>query len=336
MSQSDFGNLSSPLNGPDFFDNKLEPWRDAVHSNHSGSSRPSYAAAGLAWLDTTTNPWSIKWFTGSADIVMGKLNTSLNIFVPANGTLNNVTATTNPTVSNDGTQGYAIGSIWINTTTGAQYFATGVGTGAAVWVRVFDLGQTLANANLAAMAANTVKANATAGSATPTDVALTASTVLGRDSSGNIVALATSQLPGTATNDSANTGKIGEYLEAELAFGSATSLVSNTAKTVISLALTAGDWDVSGLAQFTSGGTTTSTLMEAAISLSANSVTAAGKNGSARLNSTGLGTNPGHWMPVGACRVSLSAPATVYLCANSTFATSTMSAYGHITARRRR
>jgi hypothetical protein len=176
MSQFDFGNLSSPLDGADFFDNKLEPWRTALHSTHSGSSRPSYAIGGMMWLDTTTNPWKVKWFTGSADVVMGTINTSLNTFTSANGALANLVATTNPTVSNDGTQGYAIGSKWVNTTTGAEYRATSVATGAAVWVRVFDSAQTLALSQIAAQSNLTVLANIAGSSASP--VASTLSAIL--------------------------------------------------------------------------------------------------------------------------------------------------------------
>ena len=45
----------------------------------------------------------------------------------------NITATTDPTVSNDGTQGYVVGSIWINTSLNRVWECVGNNTGAAAW-----------------------------------------------------------------------------------------------------------------------------------------------------------------------------------------------------------
>ena len=79
MSQYDFGNLESPLNGTTFFNTHLEPWRDAVHSNHAGDSRPSYASASMTWVNTTANPHILNYFDGTDDIPLWSINTSTNI-----------------------------------------------------------------------------------------------------------------------------------------------------------------------------------------------------------------------------------------------------------------
>jgi hypothetical protein len=53
---------------------------------------------------------------------------------PANLALtNNFAATVDPTVSNDGTQGYTPGSVWINTVDGRSFLMQSNATGAAVW-----------------------------------------------------------------------------------------------------------------------------------------------------------------------------------------------------------
>lgn len=46
--------------------------------------------------------------------------------------LSNISATTDPTVNNDQTQDYGVGSVWINTATGVEWRALSVATGAAV------------------------------------------------------------------------------------------------------------------------------------------------------------------------------------------------------------
>lgn len=106
MSQYDFGDLESPLSGTAFFNTHLEPWRDALHSMHKGSSRPSYAVAGMIWVDDTTSPWLLKMFNGTAnDITLGSIDPSNFWFQPtgtsvwggsAGGTANAITLT--PTI----------------------------------------------------------------------------------------------------------------------------------------------------------------------------------------------------------------------------------------------
>jgi hypothetical protein len=48
--------------------------------------------------------------------------------------LSNLSATTDPTVSNDNTMDYAPGSAWLNTNTGVEWECLSSATGAAVWV----------------------------------------------------------------------------------------------------------------------------------------------------------------------------------------------------------
>lgn len=137
MSQFDFGNLSSPLSGANFIDNNLEPWRDALHSCHSGATRPSYAVNGLLWLDNSNSSlWILKMFQGSTDIVLGSLDPVTNKFTTSTQVLNNITANRNPIVTDDSSKGYTGGSVWINTTTTEVFMAVSVGIGAASWLLI--------------------------------------------------------------------------------------------------------------------------------------------------------------------------------------------------------
>lgn len=67
------------------------------------------------------------------NVTQAKAN--LNLTGLANA-LSNMTATTDPTVSSDNTQGYSIGSTWFNTMTSALFIASNVSTGAAVWLQI--------------------------------------------------------------------------------------------------------------------------------------------------------------------------------------------------------
>jgi hypothetical protein len=146
------------------------------------------------------------------------------------------------------------------------------------------------------------------------------------------------QIPGVATNTDAAAGDVGEEKIASLAIASATALASGTAKTVVSLTLTPGDWDISGWVGFDLGGTTVATNLRAGISTVTNTMAS---NDSGRLSILGVKTPGGgessaSLLPIPASRVLISANTTYYLVAQATWTTSTISAWGSIRARRMR
>lgn len=144
------------------------------------------------------------------------------------------------------------------------------------------------------------------------------------------------QLHGSATNDSASAGNIGEYVEASVVGGSAVALTGGTPKTVTSISLTAGDWDVDGTVWYTGAASTTVTLMASAINTTTNALPTAGKTDSDRFvfaNTTPFATQD-IAQHVGTTRISISTTTTVYMVGDVNFGVSTCSAYGHIRARR--
>jgi hypothetical protein len=134
---------------------------------------------------------------------------------------------------------------------------------------------------------------------------------------------------GTNANDNAAAGDYGEYIESEVLSGSAVSLSTGAAKTVTSISLTAGDWDVEGNVVFSPAGTLSFA------STGSNTTTDAlptlpNKGGYA---ANGGSTTGGHTLAFGRRRYSLSGTTTIYLIAFGTF-TSTCTAYGAISGRR--
>lgn len=148
----------------------------------------------------------------------------------------------------------------------------------------------------------------------------------------------TGQIPGTATNNNATAGNMGEYVESIVAAGSAISLTSGTASNITSVSLTAGDWDVSGIVVFTGNALTQVSNLFAAISTTSapGGFPVAGlttRNGTFLNSATPYATTDPSVL-VGPVRLSLNGPATVYLIGFSGFAVSTTAAYGQIRARR--
>jgi len=104
----------------------------AVWTSTAGSvtiisaSTPTTASAGDLWYNSSTDITYL--WNGSAWIDISA----------AGGRLvkSNYGSAGDPTVNDDNTAGYSIGSLWVNIVSGSAYIATGVSTGAAIWERI--------------------------------------------------------------------------------------------------------------------------------------------------------------------------------------------------------
>jgi hypothetical protein len=148
---------------------------------------------------------------------------------------------------------------------------------------------------------------------------------------------AAGQLPGTATNDNACAGCVGEVIQSTVLFGAAIGLTNNTATDITTINLTPGDWDVWGTLGWTGGATTTVTFFQGAITTTANNL--------GNITQSLLTVAPGGITqfglaqiayPLSAQRAALAASTTYHLVSLCQFAVSTCSGFGTIIARRRR
>ena len=88
MSQFDFGNIDPNSKSGTQLASDLNSWRDALHSGHIGASRPSYAQAGMFWIDNSADPlWVLNLYDGANDIVwdvMHRTDIQKYLVVPVN------------------------------------------------------------------------------------------------------------------------------------------------------------------------------------------------------------------------------------------------------------
>lgn len=156
---------------------------------------------------------------------------------------------------------------------------------------------------------------------------------------GPAATAAAGQLPGTATNDNASAGNVGEFASLSLAVGSAISVSTNVATAIVALPLTAGDWDVWGQAVVHVQTLTIVTSITAAIITAAGTALPGIVSGAQSQIGLGAGLSGAAGdtgLNVGPARVSLAANGTAFLLGLTTFGTSTAAVYGVIQARRRR
>lgn len=146
------------------------------------------------------------------------------------------------------------------------------------------------------------------------------------------------QYPGTATNDDAAAGYLGEYLSSVIASGAAVSLVSGTSKDITTLTLSSGDWDVWGNVATAPAGTTTQSDIRAWINTVSATDPGPPNNGNYAEIQMAIAAGLRQVLSLSPMRVKVPASSTqiVYLSANVTFAISTLAAYGALIARRAR
>jgi hypothetical protein len=162
---------------------------------------------------------------------------------------------------------------------------------------------------------------------TPTLGAATATSLAFSPTTGGLI--------GTTAADSASAGTVGEYIESVIASGSATSLTTSTSKSITSITLTAGDWDVTGSVSFVGTSTTSYTFIQSSLSTTnnTNDITN-GRAATQDISAVVPGAGTDYILPIQTCRFNVSGSTTVYLIGTATFTASTCTAYGMIRARR--
>ena len=145
---------------------------------------------------------------------------------------------------------------------------------------------------------------------------------------------------GVATNSNAAAGDVGEYVDATLLRSSATGQTSGATTNVVSISLTAGDWDVSAMVNWRTAASTTAFNM----GISTTSATLGGgdtfassnADGNSQVTMTGMSINSSNdfCMTLPPVRVKLASTTTIYLCQSSNGAANKPN--GYLSARRAR
>jgi len=191
----------------------------------------------------------------------------------------------------------------------------------------------VANLNVSQLVGATWIAPGTIGSTTPSTGAFTTLSATGAITPAQVAGIV-----GTTTNNNAQAGSVGEYVESVLAPSSHITLVSGTPTNVTSISLTAGDWDVWGIVIADSDATTTATAVTPWISTtSATLVSINTCLRSAWQQTNALFPNAGYLtVEPPKQRISISATTTVYLSVQVNFGVANMYVSGAIRARRAR
>lgn len=139
---------------------------------------------------------------------------------------------------------------------------------------------------------------------------------------------------GTNTNDDASAGYIGEYISSSVVLASAVTLTnSGQFYDITNITLTAGDWDVTGIVEYTLNGATMTATTSGIGTVSGNSGTGL-TAGDTRVDGLPPTSATDMTYVIPAVRKSISGSTTYYLKAVSGHSAGTPKGYGRISARR--
>lgn len=83
MAQNDFGTIDPATTSGTDLATLLGEFRDAQNTLHSGSTRPTYATAGMLWIqDVSATVKRLNVFDGSDDLEIGTYDTTTNVWTP--------------------------------------------------------------------------------------------------------------------------------------------------------------------------------------------------------------------------------------------------------------
>lgn len=189
--------------------------------------------------------------------------------------------------------------------------------------------------------ANYAGAELTAGSGLLLGTTISAPIIMGTNGTRALTVDASSQavsLRGTQTNDSATAGDRGELSTGTVA-ANATSLSTGTTVNVgtnTNITLTAGDWDCSGVVNFTFGATTSITNLAGGISTTTGTLPAQDSYFDYETSAmVPTGTAVATWV-VPTVQISVAGSTSVFLVSQATFTLSTIKVGGTIRCRRMR
>lgn len=154
----------------------------------------------------------------------------------------------------------------------------------------------------------------------------------------SLIATGNVSIKGTATNDNAAAGYVGEYVSSGILVASGVALTTATPANVTNISLPAGDWDVVAQAGFNTVAASDFTALTACTSRTSGAITVAGDPTEGRTTyakaAGAMGIGNDNVVAVAPVRMSLAATTTVYLVVQADFTAGTCAGYGYISARR--